>query len=151
MSSEKHTVTISGDEYIEYIRLKTEKKDYKSTILSNIDFYRNILKKEKESKTITVTLKKCNFPAARNNLEETFFEVHVSSLDSLSQTKFLAKKIMDLVFPLNDLNEKYKDKIRVLERNLDLCNEKIKIIPVDLDKKFKNLNWYTRLFYSAVK
>jgi hypothetical protein len=151
MSNEKHTVTISGDEYIEYIRLRTEKKEAKFIHIDNINWYIDQLKKEKENKNITVTLKRCNYSYSKSKLQETFFEVHVSSLDSLRQTKFLAKKIMELVFPLSDLNEKYKEQINVLEQNIKVRHEEIDTIPMRIHEKFKNLSWYKRLFYSYIK
>jgi hypothetical protein len=146
MNNKEHTVTISGKEYLEYLKLKEIKNSSEIQNRFQLDHYQTIIKQEKANKLITIRLE---YPKHHKNFLGSSeivssFDVHISSLDSIRQTKFLSKKIMDLIYPITSELKELKDTITAYNVNLRYEENK-NAGYTNRIKSYNNLSWIKKL------
>lgn len=145
--SNNHTVTISGKEYLEYLELKNINDEIKIKSRGELDFWQNQLQEEKRNKTITIRLETTRQHSVfRETKDLISYDVHVHSLDSVTQTKFLKEKIVEFTSSLCFERDKLKEQVSLLEQTikdlrLRLCENRKTI------NYFENISWLEKIFY----
>jgi hypothetical protein len=145
--SDNHTVTISGKEYLEYLKLKEKNHTYFYNHQKQIEWYREKLKTEEQNKTITVRLEiNKQRSSSREARDLTSSNVYVYSLDSVRQTEFLKEKIVNFINPLCFEKDKLKKQVSILEQKIKDLEFKLSENEKTIDY-FENLSWFKKIFY----
>ena len=114
MTTNNHTTTISGTEYLEYAELKNKKINYASCISTMAKEYYAKIKELEENNTITVDIKH-NFKQYTRHPEETSFYIH--NPDSLKEQKNLLEFINKTIEPVFRENKNLKYNFEDLENS----------------------------------
>jgi len=141
MNNKKHTVTISGDEYLDYIELKNSNNTAIEELFIRIRKLTQDLIEEKANKTIIVELRK-NFSGPRQL--QSAYTVVIDSIDSVTQTRILSEKIKQHIHPIVEELEKSKGRIEDLESKL--VNSEISKYEIP-DKKYSKKE-LIKMFFS---